>query len=419
MKKYLIEHIITLSLAIWMRTIPITRSMFTSIKNWFQWVQSPKMEISIWFLQLPHRGSTGCDGERGRRHGSKQFAGHTSPAADYASHIGSFLCYRKKELFRFLMHGRHYWRLRGIVPSIRFSNRDFQIKRRVLISSSASPSVLNVGAGFVCVVKIKILAAFGFQHASRINATKASRWGQSCGLPTQWNNCRSTTGPASVPSHLLRRIRNINKQEKKCVGSKMKIHQNIQVVPGRAGGGSFRGKKYMPIECAQCSRPVRCPNHFFAVNEPSTGPWWWCDLFWCHEVGCGVRWSNVAGCEVTWGWVMWLVATCHVMWCDVMWCRVVSWSCHLMYCDSLCCVMSRDAMRCNVMCSHVMSCHLLCSAMVWNVMSLWCDWFWSHVVWFEVVMWWCGDPKNYSVHKRTTVLQNSTLYYKVLLRTTV
>ena len=21
-------------------------------------------------------------------------------------------------------------------------------------------------------------------------------------------------------------------------------------------------------------------------------PWWWCDLFWCHEVACGVRWSN-------------------------------------------------------------------------------------------------------------------------------
>ena len=48
-------------------------------------------------------------------------------------------------------------------------------------------------------------------------------------------------------------------------------------------------------------RPARCPNHFFAVNEPSAVPWWWCDLFWCHEVACGVRWSNVLGCEVTWG----------------------------------------------------------------------------------------------------------------------
>ena len=35
------------------------------------------------------------------------------------------------------------------------------------------------------------------------------------------------------------------------------------------------------------------------------------------------------------------------------------WSCHLMRCDCLCCVMSRDAMRCHVMCAHVM-----CPAMV-------------------------------------------------------
>ena len=40
----------------------------------------------------------------------------------------------------------------------------------------------------------------------------------------------------------------------------------------------------------------------------------------------------------------------------------------------LCCVMSRDAMRCHVMCAHVMSCHLLCPAMGWNVMSLRCHW---------------------------------------------
>ena len=55
---------------------------------------------------------------------------------------------------------------------------------------------------------------------------------------------------------------------------------SYQVVPGRAGGGSFRRKKnyiakkeLMPIECAQGDRPARCPNHFFAVNEPSAAPW--------------------------------------------------------------------------------------------------------------------------------------------------
>ena len=124
-------------------------------------------------------------------------------------------------------------------------------------------------------------------------------------------------------------------------------------------------RKNLPIECAQGDRPARCPNHFFAVNEPSADPWWWCDLFWCHEVACGVRWSNVLGCAVTWGELLWLVATWHVMSCHLM-----CWSCHLMRCDCLCCVMSRDAMRCHVMCAHVKSCHLLCPAMGWNVVKL-------------------------------------------------
>ena len=30
----------------------------------------------------------------------------------------------------------------------------------------------------------------------------------------------------------------------------------------------------LPIECVQGHRPARCPNHFFAVNEPSAVPWW-------------------------------------------------------------------------------------------------------------------------------------------------
>ena len=54
----------------------------------------------------------------------------------------------------------------------------------------------------------------------------------------------------------------------------------IPVVPGQAGGGSFQkeknyiAQKNLPIECAQGDRPARCPNHFFAVNEPSAVPWW-------------------------------------------------------------------------------------------------------------------------------------------------
>ena len=156
----------------------------------------------------------------------------------------------------------------------------------------------------------------------------------------------------------------------------------------------------MPIECAQGDRPARCPNHFFAVNEPSAVAWWWCDLFWCHEVACGVRWSNVLDCEVTWGELLWLVATWHVT------------SCHFMRCDCLCCVMSGDAMRCHVMCAHVKSCHLLCPAMGWNVMSLK-----NHC-----------SLNNYSVLQSTTpALLCNTKYYSysvlqsttpVLLRTT-
>ena len=53
----------------------------------------------------------------------------------------------------------------------------------------------------------------------------------------------------------------------------------IQIVPGRAGGGSFRGKKTinqrknLPIECAQGDQPVRCPNRaFFCVHQPSAVP---------------------------------------------------------------------------------------------------------------------------------------------------
>ena len=114
--------------------------------------------------------------------------------------------------------------------------------------------------------------------------------------------------------------------------------------------------------------------------------------------------------------------SCHVMWCGG----------HIIWCDLIACVvsaMSRDAMRCHVMCAHVMSCHLLCPAMGWNIMSLRCHWLWRHVVWFELVLWRCGDPKyfwDYKVLLCTTKYYSSTtkyynvllLYYSVLQRTT-
>ena len=149
----------------------------------------------------------------------------------------------------------------------------------------------------------------------------------------------------------------------------------IQVVPGRAGGGSFRRKKnYIAkkeFAYRMCDRPARCPNHFFAVNEPSAVPWWWCDLFWCMS--------------------------CHLMW----------WSCHVLRCDCLCCVMSRDAMRCHVMCAHVM-----CPAMVTlcvrsgSVTMWWSKVLFCTTVYYKVLL------QYYSVlHSTTTYYSSTTLYY--------
>ena len=141
---------------------------------------------------------------------------------------------------------------------------------------------------------------------------------------------------------------------------------------GQAGGGGFkRGNKYkpkktLPIECAQGDQPVRCPNRVFCVNEPSAAPWWWCGLFWCHEVGCRVEWSNVVGCEVTSGEVVWLVARCHVMSSDVM------MSYHVVWCDVISCVLLRDVMQCDAMwCALMWWAGICCEDVV-----KWCDALW-------------------------------------------
>ena len=81
------------------------------------------------------------------------------------------------------------------------------------------------------------------------------------------------------------------------------------------------------------------------------------------------------------------------------------WSCHLMRCDCLCGVMSRDAMRCHVMCAHVM-----CPAMVTLCVRS-----------GSVTMWWSKvlfcTTKYYCVLQSTTpVLLCTTQYYNVLLQ---
>ena len=100
----------------------------------------------------------------------------------------------------------------------------------------------------------------------------------------------------------------------------------VPVVPGQAGGGSFQKEKNYIAQkdfayrmCAR--RPTSAmPKSFLCCERAFWVPWWWCfvlwsEVFWCLDVCCG-------------GQVMW-------------------WSRHLMRCDGLCCVMSRDAMRCH------------------------------------------------------------------------
>ena len=74
---------------------------------------------------------------------------------------------------------------------------------------------------------------------------------------------------------------------------------------------------------------------------------------------------------------------CHVIWC----------SGHVIWCDVIACVVSCHVMQCDVM---------------WCAL-MWCALPWPRCV-FEVVLWQCGDPKYYSV------LQSTTVYYKVLLQ---
>ena len=134
------------------------------------------------------------------------------------------------------------------------------------------------------------------------------------------------------------------------------LPDNIQVVPGRAGGGSFRRKKtYIAKKefayrmCAR--RPTSAMPKPFLCCEPA---------FCCSMV------------------VMTCFDACHVIWCGG----------HVIWCDVIACVVSCHVMQCDVM---------------------WCALQWSRCV-FEVVLWQCGDPKYYSV------LQSTTVYYKVLLQ---
>ena len=139
----------------------------------------------------------------------------------------------------------------------------------------------------------------------------------------------------------------------------------IQVVPGGAGGGSFRRKKnYIAKKefayrmCARrptsaMPKPFLCCERAFCCSMVVMWP------VLMHVMSFDVV---VMSFDAMWLLVLWCVVSCHVMQCNVMWCAL-----------------------------------------------MWCALQWSRCV-FEVVLWRCGDPKYYSV------LQSITVYYKVLLQ---
>ena len=100
----------------------------------------------------------------------------------------------------------------------------------------------------------------------------------------------------------------------------------VPVVPGQAGGGSFQKEKNYIAQkefayrmCAR--RPTSAmPKSFLC-----------CERAFCRSMVvmfCALKWSVL---------MSWCLLRGQVMW----------WSRHLMRCNGLCCVMSRDAMRCH------------------------------------------------------------------------
>ena len=151
----------------------------------------------------------------------------------------------------------------------------------------------------------------------------------------------------------------------------------IQVVPGRAGGGSFRRKKnYIAKKEFAYRMCARRPTS--AMPKP---------FLCCERAFC---------CSMV---VMWPVLM-HVMSFDAA-------------------VMSRDAMRCHVTCAHVM-----CPAMVTlcvrsGSVTMW----WSKVL-FCTTKYYSSTTLYYTILQRTTPVllctrkyySSTTLYYKVLLQ---
>ena len=76
------------------------------------------------------------------------------------------------------------------------------------------------------------------------------------------------------------------------------------------------------------------------------------------------------------------------------------WSCHLMRCDCLCCVMSRDAMRCHVMCPAMVTLCVRSGSVT--------------MCWSKVLV--CTTTYYCVLQSTTPVLLCTTQYYNVLLQ---
>ena len=138
-------------------------------------------------------------------------------------------------------------------------------------------------------------------------------------------------------------------------------------MPGQAGGGSFQKEKNYIAQkefayrmCAR--RPTSAmPKSFL-----------WCERAFCCSMVvmfCALKWSVL---------MSWCLLRGQVMW----------WSRHLMRCNGLCCVMSRDAMRCHG------------DELYYS----------STTLYYKVLL------QYYSVLQILLCTTSTTLYYKVLLQ---
>ena len=149
----------------------------------------------------------------------------------------------------------------------------------------------------------------------------------------------------------------------------------IPVVPGQAGGGSFQKEKNYIAQkefayrmCA--GRPTSAmPKSFLG-----------CERAFCRSMVvmfCALKWSVL---------MSWCLLRGQVMW----------WSRHLMRCNGLCCVMSRDAMRCHG------------DELYYS----------STTLYYKVLLQYYSNTTPILLHTTDTTLyySSTTLYYKVLLK---